>query len=399
LKNLLHYIVFLSALLFGFSGARAQDSLAHKKVYALDTTTKSIDSLQKKIISKSDTLKELNKSLSRVKQKGYRTVDSLQQNFHHRTDSLQKVFTAPMNQLQLKINHLKNKKDSLEKIHLPAQSITHQMDSLTQHQAAKLKELNTHIDKVKKQTLDKAAALQLPPEAQKEISALTKNIQGYAVPNNFFSLPGMNLNALGKVPSLSLPSNVNIPTGNIPSLPNVNTSTQLPSLSQVKTPPVDEIKKLQTVQKPDEKAIEKEVMNAANQNQETKSLLKEEAQLKGMQKEVAQLRDQKKLDSLALQNLKPALNHFAGKEQELKAAMDKVSKLKQKYSDVKSIAELPKRRPNPLKGKPWFERMVPGLNYFIQNKHYTLVDFNPYVAWRFYPKLSASIGWNERIGD
>jgi hypothetical protein len=92
------------------------------------------------------------------------------------------------------------------------------------------------------------------------------------------------------------------------------------------------------------------------------------------------------------------VNHFAGKEQELKTAMDKVSKLKQKYSNVKSLADLPKRRPNPLKDKPWIERIIPGLNYFIQNKHYTLVDFNPYIGWRFNPRLTASIGWNERIG-
>jgi hypothetical protein len=78
--------------------------------------------------------------------------------------------------------------------------------------------------------------------------------------------------------------------------------------------------------------------------------------------------------------------------------MDQVSKYKQKYSSIKSLADIPKRPPNPLKGKPWYERTIVGVNYFILNKSYTMVDFNPYVGWKFTPHLSATIGWNERIG-
>jgi len=42
--------------------------------------------------------------------------------------------------------------------------------------------------------------------------------------------------------------------------------------------------------------------------------------------------------------------------------------------------------------------VVPGLNYFILNRHSTFVDFNPYLGWRFNQRLTASVGWSERVG-
>ena len=317
------------------------------------------------------------------------SVDSLQKDFQHRTDSLQKAFAASMNQLQAKIDRLKHKKDSLNKLQSSAQSVTNEIDSLQQAQTAKLKELNNGIDKVKKETLAKASALHLPPQAQNEISALTKNVQGFSAPNDFFKMPGMN------VPS-DLGSNLSIPSTDIPSLQNLGGNVpQLPSLSQAQGLG-KEISQVQSAASLE--SVEKTVVTNLSQDAGVKSLLKEETMLKDMQGQLSKMNDPKNAEALAQQQLQPAVNHFAGKEQELKTAMDKVSSLKQKYGSVKSLAELPKRRPNPLKDRPWIERLVPGVNYFIMNKQYTLVDFNPYVRWRFNPNLSASIGWNERVG-
>jgi hypothetical protein len=40
-----------------------------------------------------------------------------------------------------------------------------------------------------------------------------------------------------------------------------------------------------------------------------------------------------------------AINHFAGKEEVLQAAMDKMSKLKQKYTELNNLKDVPKRKP------------------------------------------------------
>ncbi|MBI1767624.1 MAG: YlbF family regulator [Bacteroidetes bacterium] len=371
------------------------------------------DSLKKNFKHRADTLKKINQSADSVYLHNYKSLDSLQKKFNNRTDSLQQAYASPMKKLDAGIARLKHKKDSLSKLNLPTASLTHKIDSLQSAHTAKLNELNTKVEKTKKETLDKISSLHLPPQAQNEINTFTKNINGFKVPNNFFQLPNgigipnlkmtglpsLSLPSGAKIPSLNLPSNLSIPSMNIPSLQKMNISSlKMPSLAQMEGSLGSEIKKLQSLKSADAKFLEKEAMNLAGQNKEAKSLLQEQSKVKDMQKQLAGIKDPKSADSLAMQQLQPTVNHFEGKEKELTAAMDKVSKLKQKYSSVKSLAELPKRAPNPLKDKPWIERLVPGLNYFIQTKHYTLIDFNPYVGWRFNPRLTASIGWNQRIG-
>jgi hypothetical protein len=74
-----------------------------------------------------------------------------------------------------------------------------------------------------------------------------------------------------------------------------------------------------------------------------------------------------------------------------------MTSLKTKYSEVKSMAELPKRLPNPLKGKPLRERLVPALTLQIMSQKNVLLDLNPSVAYRISPRFKSGIGWVERI--
>jgi hypothetical protein len=46
---------------------------------------------------------------------------------------------------------------------------------------------------------------------------------------------------------------------------------------------------------------------------------------------------------------------LAGKEQVLMKAMDELGKPKTKYDQVKTLTDLKKRPPNPMKGKPFIE--------------------------------------------
>lgn len=310
-----------------------------------------------------------------------------------------------MKEIHSQINYLNHKKDSLNHLHLPTASVTHKIDSLEKANTVKLKELNGKIDKVKKETLSGVSALHLPPEAQNEINALTKSVHGFTVPKNFFQLPRMNLNLKGLgIPGMSgtpfaikFPSNLGIPTSQIPSLQRLNLNmNQLPYLSKLEGSLGSELKQLQSAASM--QSLEKTALKEVSQNAEVKSLLKEETQVKDLEGQLAKAKDAKSAEALAEKQLAPAINHFAGKEKELQSAMGNISKYKQKYSNVKSLTELPKRAPNPLKDKPWIERIVPGLNYFILSKHSTFVDFNPYLGWRFNPRLTASIGWSERVG-
>ncbi|MBS1681929.1 MAG: hypothetical protein JST48_09470, partial [Bacteroidetes bacterium] len=390
---------------------KAQDSHVRISVNQMDSIadhlTKKITpySLKKELFDRSDTLRKSADSLRQVVQYQNKKIDSLSKEFHHRTDSVQHTYAAPLRKLDTEIGRLSHKKDSLIKLKLPTKKIKRQLDSLKRMQAKKLREFNSKINKVKTEMLGKAASLKLPPEVQKEVATFTKNIKGFQLPTDFFKLPSVNVPGMPNITNGSLP---NMPSANLPalSLPNVNTSLPSVNLNNLKLPSTlqlegvvkNDLQQFESIKKKaNAETLEKDLENIAQQNSELKSLAKDEQQLKDLKKKLSGA-NPKNIDSLALQQLKPAVDHFAGKEKELQSAMGTIAKYKQKYSEVKSLSELPKRRPNPLKGKPWQERLVPGLNYFVMSKDNTLVDLNLYVSWRFTPRLTGAIGWNERMG-
>jgi len=72
-----------------------------------------------------------------------------------------------------------------------------------------------------------------------------------------------------------------------------------------------------------------------------------------------------------------------------------VTKYKKKYPSFNSIAEVAKRPPNPMRNKPLIERIVPGIGFLIQKKGEDfMVDFNPYIGYRFTGRITAGPGWS-----
>ncbi|MFM8743002.1 MAG: hypothetical protein ACKODM_06730 [Cytophagales bacterium] len=92
-----------------------------------------------------------------------------------------------------------------------------------------------------------------------------------------------------------------------------------------------------------------------------------------------------------------AVNHFAGKEKELMAAIDQLSKAKTKVKDAEQVVDLFKKPANPMKGKPFVERLRPGINLQIQSRQNLMVDFNPQIGYRISGRFAAGIGWNDRV--
>lgn len=95
---------------------------------------------------------------------------------------------------------------------------------------------------------------------------------------------------------------------------------------------------------------------------------------------------------------KLAKNHFKGQEIALKEAMDQVTDLKKKFVELDNLEDLPKHPPNAMKKKPFVERIVPGITFQIQKSDNIWVDYNPYIGYRLLERLTAGMGWNERIG-
>ncbi|HCR53741.1 MAG TPA: hypothetical protein DIW27_04940 [Cytophagales bacterium] len=108
--------------------------------------------------------------------------------------------------------------------------------------------------------------------------------------------------------------------------------------------------------------------------------------------------DPEAMKKLAAEEVKEkAIDHFAGQSEQLSNAMQRVSGVKQKYSSVKSLKDIEKRPPNPMKGKPLVERIIPGLVLQFQSTNHFQLDYNPSVGYRFGGKVNAGLGWNERV--
>ncbi|MFN7188304.1 MAG: hypothetical protein ACK5VK_09300, partial [Cyclobacteriaceae bacterium] len=92
-------------------------------------------------------------------------------------------------------------------------------------------------------------------------------------------------------------------------------------------------------------------------------------------------------------------DHFAGRAEELKAAMQQLNKLKAKKTDAEGVVDLFKPNRNDLKGKPFRDRLLPGLSLQFQNSTNQWFDFNLYLGYRISGKITAGAGWVERISE
>ncbi|MBX2916851.1 MAG: hypothetical protein KF856_16400 [Cyclobacteriaceae bacterium] len=363
---------FFVLVLLVASTANAQqfDSLLHK-INSDSLFTLKADTLLTNKIQKAD-------SVTRAFQSG---VDSVKTDYQKQINTINNARTK----VQYKI-------DSLNSMQVPTQKLTQQLDSLNRLQTEKLQAATTKINNLKSKSTKSLDAIQLPTELQGPVNNLKQSINGFGV-------SGINTQNLS-IGSVDLPNltNTQLPTltNQIKLDPNLksfsselnqlngfgnNLGTYAQDVKQLTQGNLNEIKSV-------DKLIENKVsgIEGMEQLQEGKALM-----------------DKAIPDSAALANmakeqlLNAAQDHFAGKEAVLQQAMDKMSKLKNKYSEVKSLAELPKRLPNPLKGKPFIERLVPGVSFQIQKSQFLLVDVNPTILYKIRPRLSAGAGWNERL--
>jgi hypothetical protein len=327
-------------------------------------------------------------------------LDSLQRSFYEDSDRLKasgKARLASLDSSQARVEH---KIDSLQSLQLPVEKYTRKLDSLRQQREKTAVAINKKMEDLKAKTTGRINDLELPSELQEKAASITKNI-------NDFQLPAKDLN----IGSLSLPDNP------LKNLDGLNTSVQSPVGEIGNVPSLDGLPKDLGRDLSD---ITGEVAGYQDGLQEITGGIKDVQQLpaaaEGKVASLAGVGDLPKetdildpmlkgaqspeaLKEQAQQQVQQvAVNHFAGKEQVLQEAMEKMSKLKQKYSSLNSLSEIPKRRPNEMRGKPLVERILPGIAIQIQKKNDNLlVDFNPYAGYRFTGRLTAGLGWNHRI--
>ncbi|MFN5431027.1 MAG: hypothetical protein ACK498_09845 [Cyclobacteriaceae bacterium] len=144
-----------------------------------------------------------------------------------------------------------------------------------------------------------------------------------------------------------------------------------------------------TKQLKDVNALGKEMSNA-------EKLMKDNEALKTAE----MMKDPEKMKEEAA---KQAVDHFAGKEQALKQAMDQMGKIKMKVPSLESLDKLPKNYKwpkNGLKGKPFRERIRFGTNFGVQGKRDSIiVDLFPNVSYHLTGRVELGGGMIYRLRE
>jgi hypothetical protein len=394
-----------------------------------------LDSLRiKSLSSLSDTLSmaELDR-IDRNVNDINRKIDSLN-TLNLSTDHYQKKLDSISSHLQSRLN-VRQKLDSMQRA--ISNKLTGRLQRSDSLQLRLLEEANRLKQKVdsRKTSIDPALLQLKDPltgepvgDPTKALLAIDKNLLGnLKMPNtNGQSVPSVSLQNTG-----SLPKDVNsgIPKLNVPGQnelhskgldsglkPNVggiggnemkelqNETQKLKSgvrevqelgkdVAEIRKGNLDSVKSVETqagkqlarVSELDElKSGESQVKTAKNMLQQytdmVETLKKENINSKA--KEVAQteVRDQ-----------------FAGQEQNLKSGIEQLDKLKKKYHTVPDSRYLPKHVPNIFRGRPFRERVVPGIGYQVFMGADAAIDLQPYVAYKLSGRFRPGFGGSYRV--
>lgn len=313
----------------------------------------------------------------------------------HRADSLHHILQAKLDSLlQLPVQ------DSL--LIAPLQKLASQTDSLRDLIASKKNKIQT--PQALKNTEDRIQ--QVGSKINAQISALrskgipTGSLEKLQIP----SIPGPNINGITdlKIPSASIPQpalaagNLTIPTVDT-ALPN--TSLQLPQAGTAGLPnPLAEVPgNMKNAKIPEISGVSGSQTEIENRIMETDEI----SDLKDVidpAERAKRYYDPDVAKEEAVNKAKEAaVNHFAGHEKELEAAIQKLSELKAKFPDAEQTLDLFSKRQKQLAGVRFAERLVPGLTFQGYTQHAIGLDLNPQLAFRISYRWSAGAGWVERV--
>ncbi|MFM9839316.1 MAG: hypothetical protein ACKVOQ_13695 [Cyclobacteriaceae bacterium] len=377
---------------------------------ATERAIQKVDSTNRTLQSKIDNAKLPGDSTARA---AYHKVDSIRSGFQAKADSLQLAYKKPLDKIDATSKSLQHKIDSLQTVKLPTSKLTAKLDSVKNLGTKKIAEMNQKVEKLKGKATESLKSLNLPPEMQGPMDKLQQSVGSYKVPMVDGKIPDLGIGGT-KLPSMEIPKGVNISSVGSTKIPGMEGVGEIKELKNL----ANETKELTKLTGEagkygkDVQSISKgklgEVKNLDKKAEEEAKKMVGSKELDGMTGDLEKYKKQLggRPDSAALSMakqeakemvMKEATNHFAGKEEILKGAMDKMAKLKTKYSEVKSMADLPKRLPNPLHGKPLIERLVPGITLQFMSQKDLLLDVNLSVAYRISPRFQSGLGWIERI--
>ncbi len=331
-------------------------------------------------------------------------LDSIEISAKNKIDSVTQYYQKATGKIQNLTSGYQHKIDSLTHLRLPTEKYTKKLDSLSNKLVETKQQVEGKIQSIKQKATEKINSLPLPPELQTKVAKLTTsldklNLDALTSKNNSpIDLNGINTSLDQIIPSTDL-KNISDLSVDLPSVDIPDVGKNLGSVSNLMSGVSEQASALQN----STNEITQGISQANNLDKLAESQITKLDGVKELTEATGNLPNlmtsEEEAKKLALDQVKEvAVDHFAGKEEVLKSAMEKISKYKRKFPSINSLSEITKRPPNPMKGKPLIERAIPGIQFQIfQKQGNFLTDFNVYAGYRVNGRLSTGLGWNQRV--
>lgn len=310
-------------------------------------------------------------------------------------DSMQRVADQVVEKFRQQEELLQHSIDSLNALNIPADKIHNKLDSLEILSKQKLSDISDSVSNWYRNSMTKLESLHLSPDVQQRVQhRLSQIVSNADVPllntTGSIRLPPIDAhlkdmtnllpNEMSTSPGLNLPGKTDL-FGSIAAIP------ELPSDLNIAIP-ANQVMDVATL-------AEQQVANTA-----LAQSVASEIGTAGDALPVVTDLNEDALKEVTLTKVKEEfVDHFSGREAEIKGAMNLISKYKAKFSSLKSLDEIPKKKPNPMRELVFGSRLVPGMVMQIQRKGDVLgIDFNPYTGFRFTEEITFGAGWNQRLG-
>ncbi|MBI3221283.1 MAG: hypothetical protein HYZ44_17365 [Bacteroidetes bacterium] len=346
---------------------------------------------------------------------------------------------AQITQLQTNIDSLKlpipsvNVKQAEERLQKLNNSVTSRVAKLEQGVGIQTKKLPTELQsKVGNvSSITNSVTQQLPANPLSGVSvpagglpgSLNTNAPGITTP----SIPGASLptggglpsaNGVGALPGINAPSSSSMPS--IPSANGLNTgsmpSTNLPTANLNEVTDIskqagdlaklpgeasqygEQLNQLKDGEV-DSAMVKKWMEENASRLKETKMLREQQQAIEKYKQMSERYRDPVAMKKELQKNAKElAFDKVAASQATVNEAVANMNKMKKAAGDVKTIdTQVKQKRVNPMHGKPFKERLLPGVSLQMQNGTNFLLDVNPYIGYHLSGRWTAGLGWNERI--
>jgi hypothetical protein len=319
-------------------------------------------------------------------------LDSIQNSAVDQFSSVKKTYDSVMTVISEQSARLTREIDSLRNLNLQEDGLVSKLDSIEDWKDEKIRALTEKVEELKTSVTEKIKTLDLPPELEEKGRVLTTVMNELDV-----SLPDAGS-------PLALQDNLQI---DLSGVENSLGNQSIPGSDNISLPETglggvgEQIDQYQDQFSALPPNIE-EAASLAEQEATKISELNEIGQQLGEVGKVTEmaesLPDQKAIkEELTQKAQQQAIDHFQGKEEQLHKAMETLANYKQKYSKLEGLDQIPKKKPNAMRGKPFIERLVPGIALQIHRKDAWMVDFNLYAGYRFNARLTAGAGWNQRV--